>query len=119
MLYGEFVEGTGCRETQHNYEVYKRVEMFYMMDESMTKEEAYDIGKMWVDNSLTDEEISHNNEVYAEIEEWEDSIRRHKDRIADIQDSIRELKDSLKWEKACLQNCITNKESARLKLITV
>ena len=119
MLYDEFVKGTGCRETENNYKVYQRVEMLYMADASMTKEEAYDIGKMWVNNDLTDEEVAHNEAVYAEIEEWDDYIRNKKDRIADIKEQIRTLKSDLRWEKELLDGAISNKEATKYKLITV
>lgn len=68
MLYNEFVSGTGCRDTANNYEVYKRVESLYMFDEAMTKEEAYAIGRLWVDNSLTPTEVEFNARMDAEIE---------------------------------------------------
>ena len=29
MLYQEFIEGTGCRENDHNYQVYKELEIIY------------------------------------------------------------------------------------------
>lgn len=119
MLYDEFVKGTGCRETENNYKVYQRVEMLYMADDSMTKEEAYDIGKMWVNNDLTDEEIAHNEEVYAEIEEWDDAIRRDKERIADIKERVRELKAELKNWQGYLVADTNNRDAAKLKLITV
>lgn len=72
MLYNEFLKGTGCRDTSHNYDVYKRVESLYMFDEAMTKEEAYAIGGLWIDNSLTPAEIEFNARMDEEIacSEW-------------------------------------------------
>lgn len=119
MLYGEFVEGTGCRETEHNYSVYKRVEALYMVDDAMSKEDAYAIGKLWIDNSLTDEEIAHNNEVYAEIEEWDNAIRKDKERIADAQENLRELKEKLKLYKEWLVQDEMTLKAVKEKLIVV
>lgn len=68
MMYNEFINGTGCRDTEHNYEVYKRVESLYTFDEAMTKDEAYAIGRLWVNNDLTPAEVEFNAKMDAEIE---------------------------------------------------
>lgn len=67
MMYSEFVEGTGCKENQHNYEVFKKLEVMYMNTE-MSKEEIYEYGKKLVDNSKSPEEIALENEIKNEIE---------------------------------------------------
>ena len=56
MLFSEFREGTGCKDNQHNHEVYKNLEIMYM-NSDMTKEEIYEYGKKLVDNSKTVEEL--------------------------------------------------------------
>lgn len=74
MLYSEFVEGTGCRETDYNYQVYKAIEMLYTTVDRMSKEDAYKLGKKYIDNSLTPELVQHNNEVQAEIDQLQEEI---------------------------------------------
>ena len=68
MLYSEFISGTGCRDTMHNYEVYKRVESLYMYDDAMSKDEAYAIGRLWVINELSEAEQEFNIRMDNEIE---------------------------------------------------
>lgn len=56
MLWSEFVEGTGCKDTEHNYNVYKELELIYM-NTDCTKAHIYEMGKKLVDNSKTEEQI--------------------------------------------------------------
>ena len=114
MLYDEFLEGTGCRATEFNYEVYKSVELLYM-NSDMTKEEAYAIGKMRVDNSLTDsekeeikeyeEQIARSNEQleyykeYCYMGSWEEvqaQHKRNKEFIAYYKNDIKKCKEWIK-----------------------
>lgn len=67
MLYSEFVEGTGCRKTDHNYQVYKELEIIYM-NTDCTKEHIYEMGRKLVDNSKTDAELKLEAEIEEEIE---------------------------------------------------
>lgn len=64
MMYSEFVNGTKCKDNEHNRQVFKNLEVMYMNTE-MTKEEIYEYGKKLVDNSKTPEEIEFENEVNA------------------------------------------------------
>ena len=50
MLYSEFVAGTGCKDNEHNYKVYKDLEVMYM-NSDMSKAEIYAYGAKLVDNS--------------------------------------------------------------------
>lgn len=67
MLYNEFVEGTGCKDNEHNYQVYKNLEIMYM-NSDMSKAEIYEYGKKLVDNSKTEAELKLEAEVKEEIE---------------------------------------------------
>ena len=89
MLYSEFIEGTGCRETDNNYKVYKRLEIIYMTDDSMTKEDVYEWGKKLVDNSKTAEEIELENNLNEQIEQYKAEISKYRDEIA--------------WKKKCIE----------------
>lgn len=50
MMYSEFIEGTGCRQNEHNYKVFQNLEAMYI-NTDMSKEEIYEYGKKLVDNS--------------------------------------------------------------------
>lgn len=73
MLYNEFIEGTGCKDTEKNYKVYKDLEVMYMNSE-MSKAEIYEYGKKLVDNSKTEEEIRFEAEIKAQISEHKQMI---------------------------------------------
>ncbi len=99
MLYDEFVKGTGCRETEKNYQVYKELEAIYM-NSDLSKDEIYEIGKMRVDNTLTEQEqdeirdlenaISVNLERCQYLENfiyygtYKDITQHHKEHIQEI-----------------------------------
>ena len=74
MLWHEFIAGTGCRDTEHNYQVYKDLEIMYM-NSDMGKEKIYQYGRKLVDNSLTDKEIEHNAGIMAQIEDAKEEIK--------------------------------------------
>lgn len=77
MLYSEFVEGTGCRENDHNFQVYKNLEIMYM-NSDLPKSVIYEYGKKLVDNSKTPEEIKFEEERKAEIKSLKIEIEYHK-----------------------------------------
>lgn len=82
MLYSEFVLGTGCKENDHNYEVYKNLEIMYM-NSDMSKAEIYEYGKKLVDNSKTEEEIELERGIKEEIEYHKEEVKRFKEYLAD------------------------------------
>lgn len=67
MMYSEFVEGTGCKDNEYNYNVFKNLEVMYM-NTDMSKADIYEYGKKLVDNSKSPEEIAAENEIKNEIE---------------------------------------------------
>ena len=75
MLYSEFIQGTGCKDNEKNYKVYKDLEIMYM-NSNMSKAEIYKYGKKLVDNSKTEKEL----QIEAEIKE---QIAGYKAMIAD------------------------------------
>lgn len=77
MLYSEFVEGTGCRENDHNYKVYKDLEVMYM-NSDMSKQEVYEYGKKLVDNSKSPEQLTLEEEVKAEMTSLREELRKHR-----------------------------------------
>lgn len=81
MLYSEFIEGTGCKENDYNYQIYKRLELMYMADDSISKQEIYEYGKKLVDNSKSEAEIAFENEINSEITRLKEDIAYYKKEI--------------------------------------
>lgn len=88
MMYGEFIEGTGCKDNTHNYEVFRNLEAMYM-NTNMTKAQVYEYGKKLVDNSKSEAELKLEAQVRAEIasnkeqiEYYEQDIKRMREMIA-------------------------------------
>jgi len=86
MMYSEFVENTGCRDNDYNREVFRKLEIVYMNDESMSKAEVYEWGKKLVNNDLTDEQKEWNQDRKTEIkfltmsaEEWKERLVNYRD----------------------------------------
>lgn len=102
MLYSEFVENTGCRETDHNYNVYKELEIIYM-NTDCTKEHIYEMGKKLVDNSKTEKELEIEAEVKEEIEACKRMIENYKKDIEWKNTCLAELGDDKEWAK-CLKS---------------
>ena len=109
MMYSEFAQNTGCKDNEYNHKLFKRLEIIYMEDDSITKEEIYDMGKKLMDNSKSEEQIRLENEITCEIECYKEDITRHKTEInqykaliAEETDKwfIRTWKDSIKWRRA-------------------
>lgn len=80
MLYSEFVENTGCKDNEHNYKVYRDLEVMYM-NSDLSKEVIYEYGKKLVDNSKSAEEIALEQEIEAEINEHKATIAQYKEWI--------------------------------------
>ena len=78
MLYGEFLEGTGCRDNDHNFKVYKELEIIYM-NTDCTKEHIYDMGKKLVDNSKSQERLALDEKIKVEIEECKRQMEEYKE----------------------------------------
>lgn len=80
MLYDEFIKGTGCKENDHNYKVYKDLEIMYM-NSDMSKAQIYEYGKKLVDNSKSEKEIEIENDINRRIEEKKENLSYYKDSI--------------------------------------
>ena len=109
MMYSEFAQNTGCKDNEYNHKLFKRLEIIYMEDDSISKEEIYDMGRKLMDNSKSEDQIRLENEITCEIECYKEDITRHKTEInqykaliAEETDKwfIRTWKDSIKWRRA-------------------
>lgn len=88
MLYSEFIENVGCKQTAYNYLVYKNLEALYMENDSLTKADIYETAKTLVDNSETEAEKKFRQklekeiaEVKADIEYWTEDNKYYEQRI--------------------------------------
>ena len=100
MLYSEFVEGTGCKDNDHNYKVYKDLEVIYM-NTDCSKAHIYEMGRKLVDNSKSEAEIKVEAEVKAEIESVKTEIESAKNWInyyKDLKQYNKSVGDKF-WEK--------------------
>lgn len=78
MLYSEFVENTGCRDNEHNYNLYKELELIYM-NTDCTKAHIYEMGKKLADNNKSEKELEVEAGIKAEIESVEAEIKSAKE----------------------------------------
>ena len=119
MLYNEFLAGTGAKNTEYNYQVYKSLESLYMSNDSMTKADVYEAGKKLIDNAPTEAEKqaeAMKEEARQYIAESEENISYYKSRISDYRyyldntteaaektryrETIRNFKNQIKMERA-------------------
>ena len=112
MLYSEFIEGTNCKDNDHNYQVYKNLEVMYM-NSDMSKAEIYEYGKKLVDNSKSAAEIEAEEAAKAEIETCKRQIEIYKKEIEWKETCIREWSDDKEWTKELRRNIKSYKEIIR------
>lgn len=98
MLFSEFVQGTGCRETDHNYRVYKELEIVYM-NTDCTKEHIYEMGKKLVDNSKTEAEVEFENQIKEEIADLKRQLEEFKKQIERCTEIYKEDKTDTYWKR--------------------
>lgn len=106
MMYSEFVQGTGCKENEHNYKVFKNLEVMYM-NTDMSNQEIYEYGKKLVDNSKSERELKFEAEV--------------KERIETLKAEIESEKSYIEWKQELLDiyNRDGDKEMAKLYRNTI
>ena len=109
MMYSEFVEGTGCKENEHNYKVFMNLEAMYM-NTNMSKQEVYEYGKKLVDNSKSKEQLELEQEIKKQIEELRARIREN-------DEDIKWYEEMAETFKACDDKAMVkmNKGSAKWK----
>lgn len=81
MLFREFQENTGCKDNEANYTLYKRLEIIYMNDDTVSKQDIYEMGKKLMDNSKSEAELIVEAELNAEIADCKKEIAHYKDSI--------------------------------------
>lgn len=101
MLYGEFIEGTGCKDNDYNYQVYKELEIIYM-NTDCSKAHIYEMGKKLVDNSKSESELKVEAKVKAEIEEHKEEIAKYKKWIEQNEEMMRYWKEQMDKEMVAL-----------------
>lgn len=115
MLYSEFIEATGAKDTEYNYSVYKSLEALYMINDSMTKADVYKAAKTLIDNSETEAEKEAKNlieEAKKQITESESIIKHYRERIETMKyfieisspEEAKAYKESIKTYRAEIKN---------------
>lgn len=121
MLYSEFVTGTGCKDNEHNYKVYKDLEIMYM-NSDMSKAEVYEYGKKLVDNSKSKEQIEFEEQIKAEIEDYKrqlawykEDVKRYREyiKISETKEEKRMWRDSMNDSKGFVKECKSRIESLK------
>lgn len=120
MLYTEFVEGTGCKDTEKNYKVYKDLEIMYM-NSNMSKDEIYEYGKKLVDNSKSEKELQIEKELKEQIKGIKEEIKSNNEIIKyheEIAQYCKEVADNemYKWNKRCIKNYKDANKLARRRI---
>lgn len=98
MLFSEFIEGTGCRETNHNYQVYKELEIIYM-NTDCSKEHIYEMGKKLVDNSKTEAEVELENQIKKELADLKRQLEEFRKEARRATEYYKEDKTDTYWKK--------------------
>lgn len=80
MLYSEFIKGTGCRDSEENYKIYKDLEVMYM-NSDLSKKQIYEYGKKLVDDSKPQSAIDIENDMKEKIAEQKGYIEEHEKEI--------------------------------------
>ena len=93
MLFSEFQQGTGCKDNEYNHKIYSRLELMYMADDSITKEEIYEYGKKLVDNSKTEAELELEAQVKEEIDDYKRQIEQLKEEVNRFTDYMKTEED--------------------------
>ena len=99
MLYSEFAENTGCRDNEHNHEVFRNLEVMYM-NTDMTKAEIYEYGKKLVDNSKTERELEIEAQVNKEIAEYKEWIAWLKAENERYTEDLNNVSNTIEEEKS-------------------
>lgn len=123
MLYDEFIEGTGCKQNEHNYKVYKDLEILYM-NSDLTKAEIYEYGKKLVDNSKSPEQIEFENSIKAQIADLKKEIKEYQEHVKQYTEYAKNTLDvndesfwkgQAKWAKKLVKD--TKRRIAELKWV--
>ena len=97
MLYSEFIESTGCRDNEHNYNLYKELELIYM-NTDCTKEHIYEMGIKLADNSKSEKELEVEAGIRAEIEAHKAEIAKYREWIKQNEELLRYWKERMDKE---------------------
>lgn len=80
-LWRDFVENTGCKETNRNYQMYKYLELLYMSDDSIKRENIYELGKKLITSDDAEAEMIYKEYVQNQITRYKSQIDEFKKEI--------------------------------------
>ena len=107
MMYSELVAGTGCKQTEKNYEIFKELEIIYM-NSNCTKEHIYEMGRKLVDNSKSEKEIEFEKRIMEKIKAHKETMERYKGYIETD-------KETLEYSKMVDNKELTNKKKSDIR----
>ncbi len=116
MLYQEFIEGTGCKQNDYNYKVFKDLEIMYM-NSDLTKQEIYEYGKKLVDNSKSEKEIQFENQLRHELKELKEQYKAAMEEANRYKEFYKEDKDPYWKEQINWQKGIAKKIKRKISVI--
>ena len=121
MLYSEFIKGTNCKDNAHNYQIYKRLEIIYTNDDTVSKADIYEYGKKLVDNSPSEKEVAFRESIKAEIDSHKKDLQDYKEKEKTYKEYLeydktdKFWKDQLKWVREKIRR--EKSEIAKLKWV--
>ena len=98
MLYSEFIENTGCVANEFNRRLFLRLEILYMNDDTITKEEIYDMGRKLMNNEKPQYIIELENSLKEELKERKERIQNMRTEIKSWQSMIKKEQENPLWE---------------------
>lgn len=120
MLYSEFIEGTGCKDNEKNFKVYKDLEIMYM-NSDMSKADIYEYGKKLVDNRKSERELQIEAEIKDQIKGIKEEIKVNNDLIKYHEEMARYCKEvaddeMYKWNRRIIKNYKDANKLARRRI---
>lgn len=108
MLFHEFQENTGCHDNEYNHTLFKRLEIIYMNDDTISKSEIYEMGKKLMNNDKSEKQLAFEkglkdemNGYKEQIKVLKNDIKYYKTLLVDEWDKtlIKEWKSSIRWRR--------------------
>lgn len=88
LSFRDFVEDLGWEETDHNYQTYKYLELLYISDDSIKRENIYELGKKLITSDDAEAAIMYKEYI-------QNQIARHKSLIDDFKVEIEYIERTL------------------------
>jgi len=81
LLFRDFVEDLGWEGTDHNYKLYKWLELLYMNDNMTNRESIYELGKKLITSDDAEAAMIYKKYIQNQIARYESQIDEFKKEI--------------------------------------